>query len=136
MAIVRSVASQKIWGDFLRLLLKYFTPNRVHILSKRRYVLFSIIILTIIRFSLSNPSEWVELQARRNGCTLETTIRKCYRLLRFFKEHSKQYRSHQTIQRIPATRDTTPPLRLPTGDNIGERNVGDIVNWSPEFISM
>ena len=29
-----------------------------------------------------------------------------------------------------------PPLGLHTGDKFGERNVGDIVNWSPEFISI
>ena len=34
MAIVRSVASQKILGDLWRLLLKCFTPNRVHSPSK------------------------------------------------------------------------------------------------------
>ena len=44
--------------------------------------------------------------------------------------------SHQTIQRIRATRVTIPPLGLPTGHDIGERSVSDIVNWSPEFISM
>ena len=34
MAIVRSFASQKTWGDIWRLLLKRFTPNKVHITSK------------------------------------------------------------------------------------------------------
>ena len=33
-------------------------------------------------------------------------------------------------------RGTTLPLGLPTGDNIGERSMGDIINWSLEFISM
>ena len=43
-------------------------------------------------------------------------------LQRFFKEQFKQGRSHQTIQRICATRGTLPSQGLPTGDNIGERN--------------
>ena len=43
---------------------------------------------------------------------------------------------HQTIKRIRATRGAIPLLGLPTSHNIGERSVGDIVNWSPEFISM
>ena len=40
------------------------------------------------------------------------------------------------IQRIRTTKGITPPLELSTGDNTGERSVGDIVNWSPEFISV
>ena len=33
-------------------------------------------------------------------------------------------------------RGTTPPLGLATCDDIVERSMGDIVNWSPEFIPM
>ena len=58
------------------------------------------------------------------------------RLQIFFKEQSKQSWSHQTIQGIHETRGTTPTFGLPTGNNIGERSMQDIVNWSPEFISM
>ena len=34
MVIVKSAASGKTWGDLWRILLKCFTPNRVHSASK------------------------------------------------------------------------------------------------------
>ena len=40
-----------------------------------------------------------------------------------------------TTTKIFLKKSTTLPLGLPTGDNIRERNVGDIVNWSLEFTS-
>ena len=55
---------------------------------------------------------------------------------KIFKEQFKQGRSHQLIQQSRATRGTTPPLGLPTGGNIGEISVGDIVKWNSELISM
>ena len=40
------------------------------------------------------------------------------------------------IERICEVRGTMPPLGLLNGNSIGERSMGDIVDWSPEFISM
>ena len=100
--------------------------------------MLSIVILGIKRSSLSKPKERVDRLKRRHGSTLETTLRNSTGrwLERYFKEQFKQGRSHQTIQRICETRSTTPPLGLLTGDSIGERSMGDIGNWSPEFISI
>ena len=61
---------------------------------------------------------------KEKGCTLDSQeiVRGDEKI---FKEQFKQGRSDQLIQQI---RGTTPPLGLPTGGNIGERSVGDIVN--------
>ena len=58
------------------------------------------------------------------------------RLQRFFKEEFKSGRYHQMIERIREVRGTMPPLGLLNGNSIGERSMGDIVDCSPEFISM
>ena len=57
-AIVRSVASQKVCGDLWRLLLKGFTPNMVHSPS-RVHIVFDnyYLLLTIKRFPLSKLKE-------------------------------------------------------------------------------
>ena len=94
------------------------------------YILFWI--LTIQRYPLSKPNEWIERQAKDSGYILETTLR----LQRLFKEQFKQDRSHQANQRIREARGSTAPLGISTSDNIGERSMGDIVKWSPEFISI
>ena len=66
---------------------------------------------------------------KEKGCTLDSQeiVRGDEKI---FKEQFKQGRSDQLIQQI---RVTTPPLGLPTGGNIGERSVGDIVNWNPKL---
>ena len=85
-AIVRSAASQKTWGDLLRLILKCFTPNRVHSLSKVHIVFdyytdnqtFSIKQTKRVS-QVADKGKWLQLEM-----TLKNAIRQ--RLQRFFKE--------------------------------------------------
>ena len=51
-------------------------------------------------------------------------IRQKYPVADRVKVQFKQGRSHQTIKRVREARGTTPPLGLPTGDDIGERKHG------------
>ena len=90
-----------------------------------RYRLFWI--LKIQRFLLSKPNEWIERQAKENGYKFNKTV-----------TNSTVTNGYDSLanQRIRETRGSTPPLGILTGDNIGERSMGDVVSWSPEFISM
>ena len=111
-AIVRSAASQKTWGDLLRLILKCFTPNRVHSLSKV-HIVFDYY-TDNQTFSIKQTKRVSQVADKGKWLQLEMTLKNAIgqRLQRFFKEKCKQGRCHQTIQRICETRGTTLTLGL------------------------
>ena len=121
MTIVSSVACQKTQAHLWRLLLICFIPNRVH--------------------SPSKVHTFFDNYAGSQTFSVEQTKRLSWEAGEGKRLHIGSY-----SQEMPQGDDyknslknninksdlISPPFGLPTGDNIGERSVGGIVNWSPE----
>ena len=106
MVIVRSAVFQKTLGDLGRLLLKCFTPNRVHSPSNVHIVFDNC--TDNQKFSIKQTKRVIQAVGQGKRLQGNATGRG---LQRFFKKQFKQDRSHKTIQRIGETRDTTKEKR-------------------------
>ena len=85
MALIRSVVSQKTCEDLLRLLLKCFTPNRVHSPSKVHIVFCNY--TDKQTFSVKQTKRVSRTAGKGKQLHIGITVR-------FFQEQFKQSRSH------------------------------------------